>query len=145
MEHVQAAVTGLVALALMATAWNVKPFRARWLMVPVALALASALFSVYVVAVTSRKRDKRLSIAHRITAALSVLLLVVAVGVLLIPKPVSARSLERAAQVAEVLESHSEGDQSYPLGDFLKQHNLSKLNQTPRKPSTVKRARRRSA
>lgn len=74
-------------------------------MVPVALALASALFSVYVVAVTSRKRDKRLSIAHRITAALSVLLLVVAVGIMLIPKPASDRDKQLVERFVVFLDS----------------------------------------
>lgn len=119
MERGQAAVTGFVALALMATAWYVKPFRARWLMVPVALALASALFSVYVVAVTSRERNERLSVAHRVTAAMSVLLLAVAVGVMLIPKPVSARNRQRAERVVGALQSRKAGDESWPLGDFL--------------------------
>lgn len=75
---VQVGVTAAVAVVSMAAAWLSPPDTARWLMAPTAAALAIALFSVYVAAVSAasaREEQRHATALHIATAVSAVVLL----------------------------------------------------------------------
>lgn len=78
---VQVGVTAAVAVVSLAAAWLSPPATARWLMAPTAAALAIALFSVYVAAVSAasaREEQRHATALHIATAASAGVLLALA-------------------------------------------------------------------